>query len=78
MTKNECEKCGRDDGHWIGCPETTGATEPYDRHGGKEWNPLGETMKALTCSFDGCSELRRSVDKRVKFCETHSDPKNRK
>lgn len=30
------------------------------------------------CIFGGCSEPRRSADKRVKFCETHSDPKNRK
>jgi hypothetical protein len=70
MTK--CDNCGRDDGHWIGC-ETSGADGPMDPAA-----ILGVDAEGDHCTFEGCSEPRRSADKRVKFCETHSDPKNRK
>jgi hypothetical protein len=77
MTKNECEKCGRDDGHWIGCPSALEAYKPVGWTA--EWADGVQPLKAQdACSFDGCSEPRRSADKRVKFCEFHSDPKNRK
>lgn len=59
---SECETCGREDGHWIGC-----AKAPSER-----------PEEGATCAFGGCSEPRKSDDKRVKFCEFHSDPKNRK
>lgn len=80
---SECETCGRpDDGHWVGCAEASQLGTAYDWNGGKEWNPLGGVMKALTpelmCTHEGCEYRRRSDDKRVKFCEIHSDPKNRK
>lgn len=65
---SECKTCGRDDGHWIGCA--------------RAWRAERETVPPApegdSCTFDGCSEPRRSEDKRVKFCEFHSDPKNRK
>jgi hypothetical protein len=74
-----CRKCGRDDGHWIGCAEVLHVEKKYDWNGGQEPPSIGEAVRAiLGCSFDGCSELRRSEDKRVKFCAKHSDPKNRK
>lgn len=75
---SECKTCGRFDGHWIGCVVIAQTGEPYKWDGGQKRDPLTDAMKALTCSFDGCSEPRRSGDKRVKFCAKHSDPKNRK
>lgn len=68
---SECENCGREDGHWIGCPARwTGDYESL---------PDAEEYAATQpCAFDGCSEPRKSDDKRVKYCEEHSDPKNRK
>lgn len=69
---SKCDNCGRDDGHWLGCSE---AANPQ----------VGDTDVCNTrpssgdgCAFLDCTEPRRSADKRVKFCETHSDPKNRK
>jgi hypothetical protein len=64
-----CRKCGRDDGHWIGCAEVL---REHAR------NLVEPDFAGSLCSFDGCSEPRRSEDKRVKFCAKHSDPKNRK
>jgi len=61
---SECKNCGREDGHWIGCAKALSALMAND------WKD--------ECAFDGCSEPRKSDDKRVKFCEFHSDPKNRK
>lgn len=76
---SDCGKCGRGDGHYIGCPKVLGAEKKYDWNGGQEPAPLADAMKALvSCEFDGCSQPRRSDDKRVKFCAKHSDPKNRK
>lgn len=70
MTDEECKTCGRQDkGHWLGCPEA-------QREAAR--NLVEPDFTGSLCTFDGCSELRRSEDKRVKFCETHSDPKNRK
>ncbi|MGN6127884.1 MAG: hypothetical protein ACTHON_15085 [Humibacter sp.] len=77
---SECKKCGREGGgHWIGCAEVLGVEKKYDWNGGQEPNPLGAAVKELLgCEFDGCTEPRKSADKRVKFCEFHSIPKNRK
>lgn len=36
----------------------------------------GETVEQ--CDFDGCDNPRKSAHARAKWCETHSDPKNRK
>lgn len=68
---SECRKCGRDDGHYIGCAAAQPQVIEYDLHN-------GGLASEDACSFDGCSEPRRSEDKRVKFCAEHSDPKNRK
>lgn len=75
---SNCETCGREDGHWLGCAE---APSDYTRP-----IPSGDLSVLIEdppqgadcCTFDGCSDPRRSADKRVKFCEFHSDPKNRK
>jgi len=72
---SECKTCGRFDGHWIGCEESqfwAKAAELMDAE--KEITGI----KNPVCSFGDCEELRRSDDKRVKFCEFHSNPKNRK
>lgn len=71
-----CKGCGREGGHFIGCPKTpSGRPE----EGATSEDVTASEMPAYAaCSFDGCPELRRSTDKRVKFCEFHSDPKNRK
>jgi hypothetical protein len=87
---SKCDNCGRDDGHWLGC---VAALREHARNlvepdfSGSLWArsaELPDAEKVVTgtkdpiCAFDDCEEPRRSADKRVKFCETHSDPKNRK
>lgn len=69
---SKCDNCGRDDGHWLGCAE---AAPPASFR-----SPVDDSTPPVfdACSLAGCSEPRRSADKRVKFCEFHSDPKNRK
>lgn len=80
MNEDECRTCGRGGGgHWIGCEGTAKPKLMTASH----VKPMGRDTVDLTldpaqCTFDGCSAPRRSADKRVKFCETHSDPKNRK
>lgn len=71
---SECKNCGREDGHWIGC---TSAARDFNP---RRWvdDSAHITQQVVRCAFDGCTELRRTLDKRVKFCEFHSDPKNRK
>lgn len=66
---SECKKCGRSDGHYIGC---AAALREYAR------NLVEPDFTGSLCTFDGCSEPRKSDDKRVKYCIEHSDPKNRK
>lgn len=66
---SECETCGREDGHWIGCAE---AWKTIQR------GNVTVSTNADVCAYGDCLEPRRSDDKRVKYCETHSDPKNRK
>lgn len=72
---SECKKCGRDDGHWIGCAAALEAYKPVGWTA--EWADRERTRES-ECIADGCTEARRSEDKRVKFCTEHSDPKNRK
>lgn len=139
---SECQTCGREDGHYLGCAEanvplvapafdvTDHGLRPNWRQAGKvaydivnavgtdqmselygalddliwdhyepyqamndderamfreavkdaieEGGPVAPPPTAPQCIFGGCTEPRRSSDKRVKFCEFHSDPKNRK
>lgn len=64
---SECKTCGREDGHWLGCPEVT-----RDR-------ALVVTDDEK-CAFGDCREPKRPKGKgpAPKYCEEHSDPKNRK
>lgn len=68
----ECKSCGRDDGHWIGCA----AARPAQP------DPLAAPMEALgfTCAYGDCKNPKRPKGKgpAPKYCEDHSDPKNRK
>lgn len=68
----ECKTCGRPAaGHWLGCAEAeTWKTVERDN--------VTVSTNADVCGYADCMDPRRSADKRVKFCETHSDPKNRK
>lgn len=69
---SECATCGREDGHWLGCAKAP-SVKPLST------NPDHlNTGNPDECFHEGCTNLRRSDDKRVKFCEFHSDPKNRK
>jgi len=40
--------------------------------------PAGPGETVGQCDFDGCDNPRKSAHARAKWCETHSDPKNRK
>jgi hypothetical protein len=69
---SECKTCGRDDGHWIGCAEARG---PWaDMAGDINVLPSGSRL----CASGDCPKPVESDDKRVKFCNEHRDPKNRK
>lgn len=69
----ECKTCGRPDkGHWIGCAEAS-SERPEDDATSED----AESVAGM-CTYEECVFQRRSADKRVKFCELHSDPKNRK
>lgn len=75
MSKDECKTCGRpDEGHWIGCAESM---------------MLGITSEDISvllsadpvyCAHGDCENPPRPPGKgpRPKYCEDHSDPKNRK
>ncbi len=68
---SECETCGREDGHYLGCADATRA-------------PSGPVVTydpaEVLCAFDGCTNPKRPKGKgpAPKYCEEHSDPKNRK
>lgn len=75
---SECKTCGRDDGHWIGCAEAASrrreavvTSEDSER----------ERTRESECVKDGCTNPRREAKGKgpaPKYCEDHSDPKNRK
>jgi hypothetical protein len=73
---SECKHCGRDDGHYIGCPKVTSG-RPEDGATGAEAPPSAD---AEACAMDGCENPRRPKGKgpAPKYCTEHSDPKNRK
>jgi hypothetical protein len=81
-----CRTCGRpaENGqatHWLGCEESPFWANADKLPDGDEWaEELQEqgVEPASPCGFGDCQEPRRSGDKRVKYCEEHSDPKNRK
>lgn len=68
---SKCDNCGRDDGHWLGC----GSVAAPDAEG--EAPPPGAEM----CAYGECVFQRRPKTGKgpaPKYCEEHSDPKNRK
>jgi hypothetical protein len=81
MTK--CDNCGRDDGHWIGCPASFTDAEhaskliDADAMTEEDWEAIAPRG---ICMFGGCTDPKRPAGKgpKPKFCTEHSDPKNRK
>ena len=71
---SECKNCGREDGHWIGCAKAPSEPSAEALADAPE---ITDDMSEV-CAFDDCRSPRRLGDKRVKYCEEHSDPKNRK
>jgi len=71
---SECKKCGRSDGHYMGCAGISASpTEEHDlRYGGHasedRW-AFGECVNPKRPKGKGRAPL---------YCEEHSDPKNRK
>ena len=71
-----CKSCGREPEngaptHWLGCAE--GAQTPLPR--------AQESPSADQCEREGCSQSKKEYSGRgakPKYCEEHSDPKNRK
>lgn len=70
---SECKTCGRDDGHWIGC-------EKADEWKTVQRDNVTITTNADVCAFGDCMNPKRPKGKgpAPKYCEDHSDPKNRK
>lgn len=77
MTDEECKTCGRPDkGHWLGCAEAAGANLQQ----ASATRGYAAQLSDEECAFGDCKNPRRPKRKgpAPKFCETHSDPKNRK
>lgn len=59
--------------------KATWRTAVAEELGGEGYgDPAPKAAEIATCAYGNCPGPRRSADKRVKFCEFHSDPKNRK
>jgi hypothetical protein len=71
---SECESCGREDGHHLGCPAVR------DPLAAAFLVKLDEAAKANECAFGDCENPKRPKGKgpAPKYCTEHSDPKNRK
>lgn len=70
---SDCRVCGRDDGHYIGCEAINPPPRPTRRY--EEPDP------GFFCEHHGCPEAKREWSgkgAKPKFCQKHSDPKNRK
>lgn len=73
-----CRTCGRpaENGrptHWLGCAEAEAPAQPTRRY--------QESDPGLFCEHHGCSEGKREWSgkgAKPKYCQKHSDPKNRK
>jgi hypothetical protein len=79
---SDCQTCGRDDGHYIGCAEIA---QPFELRRRADAPDPEEHMaelieKAGQCAFGECKNPKRPKGKgpAPKYCEEHSDPKNRK
>lgn len=65
---------------WLSAEEQAAwRTAVAEKLGGEGYgDPTPLTPTVTQCIFPGCTEPQRSADKRVKYCDAHSDPKNRK
>lgn len=79
---SECKTCGREGGHWLGCAEIR---EPFVLRRRADAPDPEEHMaqlleQAAQCAFGDCKEPKRPKGKgpAPKYCDEHSDPKNRK
>jgi hypothetical protein len=78
-----CQTCGRpaENGvatHWLGC---AGAPRVIAVSAGEARDALSAALQILECEHDGCSEPKREGSgkgAKPKYCDDHSDPKNRK
>lgn len=77
-----CQACGRpaENGvptHWLGCenaPRTLGLRD-------EALHIAAKAVEPLLCEHEGCLEPKREGSGKgapPKYCETHSNPKNRK
>ncbi|KUJ70808.1 hypothetical protein ACZ90_00360 [Streptomyces albus subsp. albus] len=73
MTRN-CETCGREDGHWIGCASSGTARPRHDPLAEEAF--LSETEEAelaTRCEHDGCMEPKKAWagrGARPRYCAT--------
>jgi hypothetical protein len=58
-------------GHWGGCIHSLALR-------GQARAVVEPEISGSLCEFKGCHNPKYSVHPRVKFCEEHRDPKNRK
>lgn len=74
---SNCEKCGRDEGHWMGCQAAPswGLRDAIHSFVEKAIDNMG-----LACEHGECSNPKRPPGKgpKPKYCTEHSDPKSRK
>ncbi|MFF3363596.1 hypothetical protein [Streptomyces misionensis] len=67
-----CDECGRGDGHWLGCER---AAQPAADNRAREIKVEG------VCEHSLCAQPTKAYSGRgakPKYCDEHSDPKNRK
>ncbi|MFJ2650883.1 hypothetical protein ACIO1C_29710 [Streptomyces sp. NPDC087420] len=68
-----CQKCGREDGHWVGCEAASGGTQPP--------GVPPEAAEKDGCEHGKCSNAKRPAQgkgPKPKYCDDHSTPKSRK
>lgn len=76
---SECKKCGREDGHYIGCANSNFWARS-DELAYAEDLDLPPSAVVDVCAFGECENPKRPKGKgpAPKYCTEHSDPKNRK
>lgn len=67
-----CQKCGREDGHWLACEAAPGGTQPP--------SVPPKAAEEDGCEHGECSNPKRAQGKgpKPKYCDDHSTPKSRK
>lgn len=86
MSAKECQTCGREDGHWLGCAGERPRREPLDLSEdlAKLARPLaaeGPPPKAeVACEYGECANDKRPQGQgpKPKYCDDHREQKNRK